>query len=107
MNPTMMNVLNAGLWIVIVMLAFVLQVLPFLLVLLLLSISFGLSSAVSLVMIPTVLFGMLVAACWYASVRVRRRLPAPLPVYRMDDAPDPERGVAACMLPHLRRYRMH
>lgn len=107
MNPTMMSLLNAALWIVIVMLAFFLQVMPFLLVLLLLSISFGLSSAVSLVMIPTVLFGMLALACWYASVRVRRRLPAPLPVYRADQKPDYERGLATCMWPHLRRYRMH
>lgn len=107
MNPTVMSLLNAALWMVIVTLAFGLQVLPFLLVLLLLSISFGLSSAVALVLIPAVLFAMLVAACWYASVRVRRRLPAPLPVYRLDDAPDHERGLATCMLPHLRRYRMH
>lgn len=107
MNPTMMTVLNAGLWLTIVLLAFLLQVLPFLLVLLLLSISFGLSSTVSLVLIPTVLFGMLVAACWYASVRSRRRLPAPLPVYRTDQQPDHERGLVACMLPHSRRYRMH
>ena len=107
MSPTVMSLLNVALWLVIVMLAFFLQVMPFLLVLLLLSISFGLSSAASLVMIPTVLFGMLALACWYASVRVRRRLPAPLPVYRTDQQADHEGGVVACMLPHIRRHRLY
>lgn len=106
MNPTTMALLNAGLWIVIVMLAFMLQVLPFLLVLVLLSISFGISSTVALVMIPAVLFAMLFGACWYASVRIRQRLPAPLPVYRSDPS-RPEDSPLMDSLARYRRYRMH
>ena len=41
------------------LLAFFMQVMPFLLVLTLVNISFGVSSSVALFLIPTVLFGML------------------------------------------------
>jgi hypothetical protein len=107
MNPTLMAVLNIGLWMTIVLLAFFMQVMPFLLVLVLLSLSFGISSATALILIPTVLFGMLVLACWYASVRTRRRLPKPLPVYRtvQPKSPDHFRGAAMCLAPFLPRNR--
>ena len=106
MNSIVMNILNLGLWVTIVLLAFILQVMPFLLVLTLINISFGLSSEVALILIPAVLFAMLVAACIYASSRSRNKLPGPLPVYRTDHRPDPLRGLATCMMPHTLRFRM-
>lgn len=106
MQSTTMAILNAILWMVIVCLAFFMQVMPFLLVLTLVNISFGVSSGVALVLIPAVLFGMLVAACVYASTRTRRKLPAPLPVYRTDETPGYLKGLTTSMLPHARRYRM-
>ena len=106
MNSTTVNILNAGLWILIVFLAFSMQVMPFLLVLTLINISFGVSSEVALILIPVVLFGMLIGACVYASGRARNKLPAPLPVYRTDSAPEDLKGLVTCMLPHSRRYRM-
>ncbi|MGB0553988.1 MAG: hypothetical protein ACPGQV_15705 [Alphaproteobacteria bacterium] len=106
MNSTTVNLLNAGLWILIVFLAFFMQVMPFLLVLTLINISFGVSSEVALILIPVVLFGMLVGGCVYASGRARNKLPAPLPVYRTDSVPEGLKGLATCMLPHSRRYRM-
>jgi hypothetical protein len=106
MNSTVMSILNAGLWMLIVFFAFFMQVMPFLLVLTLICISFGVSSEVALVLIPIVLFAMLIGGCIYASKRVRNKLPAPLPVYRTDKTPDGLRGLVTCMLPHARRYRM-
>ena len=106
MSLTVMNFLNVGLWVTIVLLAFFMQVMPFLLVLTLINISFGVSSEVALILIPAVLFSMLVAACIYASSRSRNKLPAPLPVYRTGDGPDPLKGLATCMMPHTRRFRM-
>lgn len=106
MNSAAMNFLNAGLWILIVFLAFFMQVMPFLLVLTLINISFGVSSEIALILIPAVLFAMLVGACIYASSRKRNRLPAPLPVYRTDNEPDHWKGLATCMLPHSRKIRM-
>ena len=85
MKITIMGLLTTALWIVIVLLAFFMQVMPFLLVLTLINISFGVSSSIALfALIPTVLFGMLITACVYASARTRKKLPAPLPVYRTD-----------------------
>ena len=106
MNSTTVNILNAGLWILIVFLAFSMQVMPFLLVLTLINISFGVSSEVALILIPVGLFGMLIGACVYASGRARNKLPAPLPVYHTDSAPEGLKGLVTCMLPHSRRYRM-
>ncbi len=106
MNSTAMSILNAGLWMLIVFLAFFMQVMPFLLVLTLINISFGVSSEVALVLIPAVLFAMLIGACIFASGRARNKLPAPLPVYRTNDTPDAWKGLVTCMLPHSRRYRM-
>ena len=105
MNITIMGLLTMALWIVIVLLAFFMQVMPFLLVLTLINISFGVSSSVALFLIPTVLFGMLITACVYASARTRKKLPAPLPVYRTDQEPNPWKGLATCMQPHSRRFR--
>ncbi len=106
MNSTVMNILNMGLWVTIVLLAFFLQVMPFLLVLTLINISFGVSSEVALILIPAVLFAMLVAACTYASSRSRNKLPAPLPVYRTVNRLDPLKGLATSMMPHTLRFRM-
>lgn len=105
MNITIMGLLTTAIWIGIVLLAFFMQVMPFLLVLTLINISFGVSSSVALFLIPTVLFGMLITACVYASARTRKKLPAPLPVYRTDQGPNPWKGLATCMQPHSRRFR--
>lgn len=105
MNITIMGLLTTAIWIGVVLLAFFMQVMPFLLVLTLINISFGVSSSVALFLIPTVLFGMLITACVYASARTRNKLPAPLPVYRTDQGPNPWKGLATCMQPHSRRFR--
>ena len=104
----MTTLLNSLLWFVIGLLAFSMQVMPFLLVLTLISISFGISSGVALIIIPLVLFAMLVIACCYVSRRARKGLPAPSAVYRnkTDDPPDHWKGLVTCMLPHSRAYRM-
>lgn len=107
MNLTVVNVLKAVLWLAIVFLAFVMQVFPFLLVLTLINISFGVSSEVILILIPVVLFAMLFAGCFFASVRTRKRPPGRLHVYRSNERPDPWRGLVTCLLPHSRTYRMH
>ena len=78
----------------IVFLAVFMPVMPSLLVLTLINISFGVSSEVALALIPVVLFAMLIGACIYASGRARNRLPSPLPVYRTDYTRDGLKGLA-------------
>lgn len=106
MKLTVISFLNVGIWLTIVLLAFFMQVMPFLLVLTLINISFGVSSEVALVIIPTFLFGILLAACIYASARNRKRKPAPLPLYRTKEKPDPWKGLATCILPYSRTHTM-
>jgi hypothetical protein len=106
MNSSAMSILNAGLWMLIVFLAFFMQVMPFLFVLTLINISFGVSSDVALVLIPIVCFAMLIGGCLYASGRARNKLPAPLSDYSTGNTADGLEGLVTCMLPHSRRYRM-
>lgn len=73
------TVLQAGLWVVILLFAFFMQVVPFLLVLTMLNLAIGVSSGVALVLIPAAAFGMLSVACWVATKRTRNLLPDPLP----------------------------
>lgn len=103
--PILMNVLHVGLWIIIVLFAFFMQVMPFFLVLILINLSFGISSEIALVVMPAVLFTMLILACVYASIRSKRRVSNPISVYR-NNGPDLLRGLATCMLPHSRRFRL-
>lgn len=102
-KPIIRNLLNAILWIAIVLTAFLLQVMPLLLVLTMVNVAFGVSSEIAFVAIPAIVFGMVFAACWYASVKTRDLLPPPLPVYRMD-ADDHDRSPAS-ILQKLRHYR--
>ena len=105
MNFTISGLINLVVLLVIVFLAFFMQVMPFLLVLTLINISFGISSSLALFVIPIVLFAMLIAACVYAAARSRNKLPAPLPVYRTDHETQPWKGLDGVMELHSRRYR--
>ena len=67
-----MFALQTGFFIGIVVLAFIMQVVPFLLVMTMLSMAFGVSSGVILVVIPTAALAMLVTACWFAETRRRK-----------------------------------
>ncbi len=95
--------LQTGLLALIVAVAFVMQVVPFLLVLTLLNLAIGISSTTMLVVIPLVLFAMLIVACVFAE---RRRRKWRAPHTRLQ--PRDQRGDAAmagtqpCLLPFLR-----
>ncbi|MPY75371.1 MAG: hypothetical protein GEU87_14045 [Alphaproteobacteria bacterium] len=73
------GLLQVGLWIIILVFAFFMQVIPFLLVLTMFNLAVGISSGVALILIPAVAFGMLSLACWVATRRTRNILPDPLP----------------------------
>jgi len=65
------NLVEYGAWIGIVLLALLLQVIPFLLVLTMFNLAVGISSGVALAAIPVCIFGMVFTACWIASRRTR------------------------------------
>ena len=69
--------LQISLWISVVLIAFVMQVFPFLLVLTMFNLAVGISSGVALVVIPIGVFGMLFVACWFATRRAKAVLPPP------------------------------
>ena len=69
--------LQVSLWVSIVLIAFVMQVFPFLLVLTMFNLAVGISSGVALVLIPVAVFGMLFVACWFATRRAKAVLPPP------------------------------
>lgn len=71
--------LQVGLWILILLFAFFMQVVPFLLVLTMFNLAVGITSGVALIVIPVAVFGMLSVACWIATKRTRNLLPEPLP----------------------------
>lgn len=71
--------LQVVLWIVILVIAFFMQVVPFLLVLTMLNLAIGITSNTALIVVPTAAFGMLAFACWIAARRTRNALPAPMP----------------------------
>jgi hypothetical protein len=106
MHNSVSAVAQASMWIMIVVLALIMQVMPLLLILTLFNIAVGISSTMVLIIIPIALFGMLIVACSVAEQRRKRFLPPPLPVRA--DRPHPDeamRQTAACMLPYLRRNR--
>jgi hypothetical protein len=72
-------VLQVGLWIAILVIAFFMQAVPFFLVLTMVNLAVGVSSGVALIVIPVAAFGMLALACWIATRRARNILPDPLP----------------------------
>ncbi len=81
--------LQICLWLTVLIIAFVMQVVPFLLVLTMFNLAIGITSGAALVIIPVAAFGMLSFACWIATRRTRNQLPAPKqprggPVYMAD-----------------------
>jgi len=71
--------LHVVLWIAILVIAFFMQVVPFLLVLTMLNLAIGITSHTALILVPAAAFAMLSFACWIASRRTRNTLPAPMP----------------------------
>ena len=71
--------IQVGLWILILLFAFVMQVVPFLLVLTMFNLAVGINSGVALILIPAAAFCMLSVACWVATKRTRNILPEPMP----------------------------
>ena len=67
------------LWIAILLVAFFMQVVPFLLVLTMLNLAIGITSGAALILVPAAAFAMLSFACWIATRRTRNLLPEPLP----------------------------
>ena len=108
------RLLHAGLWITILVIAFFMQVVPFLLVLTMLNLAIGITSGVALVIIPIAAFGMLSFACWIATRRTRNIVPQE---HRRQIYISPTGGrqngdmhanrVHACLLPHFKRWRWH
>lgn len=100
----------------IVLFAFVMQVLPFLLVITMLNLAVGIKSGTALVVIPVAAFGMFFFACWIATRYTRKRhgeaeamehakrqiYIAPYPTR---DGPMRARSAHASMVPHLQRFR--
>ena len=80
------------LWIAILTIAFFMQVVPFLLVLTMVNLAFGITSGTTLILVPVAAFAMLSFACWIATRRTRNMMPAPLPQ-------------AACFTPYMMRKR--
>ncbi len=106
MDHSVSAIVQASMWIMIVVFALIMQVMPLLLILTLFNIAIGVSSTATLIIIPTALFGMLIVACNIAERRRKARLPAPLPVFTQRPHPDKAmRHSAVCMLPYLRRSR--
>jgi hypothetical protein len=71
--------LQVVLWVIILVIAFFMQVVPFLLVLTMLNLAVGISSGTMLILVPAVAFAMLSFACWIATRRTRNMRPEPLP----------------------------
>jgi hypothetical protein len=72
------RILHAGLWLTILVIAFFMQAIPFLLVLTMLNLAVGITSGAALIIIPAAAFGMLSFACWVATRRTKNLLPPPL-----------------------------
>jgi hypothetical protein len=77
--PRISAVLQISLWVVILVFAFFMQVVPFLLVLTMLNLAVGITSGTAFIVIPVAAFGMFSVACWIATRRTRNMLPDPLP----------------------------
>jgi hypothetical protein len=102
--------LQVVLWILIVLFAFFMQVVPFLLVLTMFNLAVGVSSGAALILIPAAAFAMLSVACWIATKRTRNMLPEPRPQpgyvasYGGDGAPDAQ-STHQRLIPVLQRLR--
>lgn len=99
------------LWIVILAIAFFMQVVPFLLVLTMLNLAIGITSGVALILVPVAAFGMLSLACWIATKRTRNMLPEPLPQpnyvapYGRGGGKDEPLTTHQRLIPFLQRWR--
>ncbi len=103
MRINLSSLAQFGMWSLIVVLAFVMQVAPFLLILTMINIAFGISSAAALILIPAMLFAMLIAACTIAARR-RRWLPRQTGPAHPDVA---LRHTPVCLLPFVKRQRIY
>lgn len=109
--------LQIGLWLTIVIVAFVMQVVPLLLVLTMFNLAVGITSGAALVIIPVAAFCMLSFACWIATRRAKSLLPAQQkprggPVYVADYngrnggiAPAHAQSIQQRLVTHLRNRR--
>lgn len=105
-----------GLWIAILAIAFIMQVVPFLLVLTMFNLAIGVTSGAVLVIIPVAAFGMLFFACWIATRQTRKlsgdagalalaKRQIYVAPYPTRDGPMSRRGVNSGLIPHLQRLR--
>jgi hypothetical protein len=102
------GLIRVALWIVILFVAFFMQVVPFLLVLTMLNLAVGITSGAALILVPAAAFLMLSVACWIATRRTRNVVPDPLP-QRTYIAPTGKNGppltVHQRLIPALQRWR--
>jgi len=101
MRFNLTSLAQISLWSLIVVLAFVMQVAPFLLILTMINIAVGISSTTALTVIPVMMFAMLIAACMIAG---RRRVPRQVHRLQPDEA---LRHTPPCLLPYLKRQRIY
>jgi hypothetical protein len=106
--------LQAGLWILILGIAFFMQVVPVLMILTMVGLAFGATSGVALVLVPVVAFGMLSVACWIATQRTKNWAAKHMEhmdrqiyisPYPKDGHVKDSRGVHHGLIPHLKRLR--
>lgn len=99
------------LWIAILVIAFFMQVVPFLLVLTMLNLAVGITSGTALILVPAAAFAMLSFACWIATRRTRNMLPEPLPQpnyvapYGRGGGPGEPLTTHQRLIPFLQRWR--
>lgn len=105
------GVLQVVLWFVILIIAFFMQVVPFLLVLTMLNLAVGITSGTALILVPAAAFAMLSFACWIATRRTRNMLPEPLPQpnyvapYGRGAGKDEQLTTHQRLIPFLQRWR--
>ncbi len=74
------SIVHAALWVLVIILAFVMQVFPLLLILTMLNMAIGISSNAVLIAIPAAILGTLVLAFIFAARRRREWRPSPVRV---------------------------
>ena len=72
MRRMTLNVLEYGLWTLVVLIALVLEVIPVFLVVMLFSLSVGVPSGPALLLIPVLVIAMIAVACMIATGSTRR-----------------------------------
>ncbi len=76
-------IVSAAIWVVVIILAFVMQVIPLLLILTMFNMAVGISSGAVLIAVPAALLGTLLLAFGYAERQRRKWRPSPV---RVDEA---------------------